>query len=329
MRADRLVAVLLMLQSRGRVTAAQVAAELEISERTARRDLDALAMAGLPVYSQPGRNGGWELAGGGRTDLSGLSAAETRALFLVAGTATATPEVRAALRKLVRALPQTFRASAQAAAAAVVVDPDAWDRPARRRRPPEHLDALQQAVVDGEQIVLEYRARDGAPSTRVVHPLGLVTKGTVWYLVGGTDAGLRTFRADRVTRLERTGQPTVKPPGFDLDAVWREIADEVDRRRAPLHVRARATPEILEVLRSVLGTRISIGTTEPDGRVAIEVRGHHVEAIAGELAGFGAAVEVLEPADVRERLARIGHDLTRTYARDQRRGSRSRAGPPV
>src|SRR6476469_10950632 len=99
-RADRLVAILLLLQSRGQVTAAEVAAELEVSERTARRDLDALGVAGLPIYSRQGRNGGWQLLGGGRTDLSGLTAAEARALFLVAGPASAPPEVRTALRKL-------------------------------------------------------------------------------------------------------------------------------------------------------------------------------------------------------------------------------------
>src|SRR5580692_275119 len=100
MRADRLVAALLVLQSKGRVTAADLARELEVSERTARRDLEGLAMAGIPVYSQPGRNGGWTLLGGARTDLSGLTAAEARTLFLIAGPAAATPAVRTALRKL-------------------------------------------------------------------------------------------------------------------------------------------------------------------------------------------------------------------------------------
>src|ERR1700737_3110891 len=117
MRADRLVATLLFLQSRGRVTAEEVAEELEVSTRTARRDLEALAQAGIPVYSQPGRGGGWSLVGGARTDLSGLTAAEARALFLVAGPAAATPALKAALRKLVHALPETFRADAEAAAA--------------------------------------------------------------------------------------------------------------------------------------------------------------------------------------------------------------------
>src|SRR6185312_14158794 len=134
-----------------------------------RRDLEALGMAGLPIYSVQGRGGGWRLLGGGRTDLSGLTAAEARALFMVAGPAPASPELKAALRKLVRALPEPFRDSAEAASTAVVVDPGGWDRVARPTRPaPPHLDALQRAVVEGEQIVLGYVARDRSATSRVV-----------------------------------------------------------------------------------------------------------------------------------------------------------------
>ena len=133
-RADRLVAILLLLQQREQVTASEVALELEVSERTARRDLEALAMAGVPVYSMQGRGGGWRLLGGARTDLSGLTASEARALFLVAGPAsTATPAVKAALRKLVRALPEPFREQAEAAATSVVVDPGLFDTTRCRR----------------------------------------------------------------------------------------------------------------------------------------------------------------------------------------------------
>ncbi len=129
MRADRLVALLLLLQRRGQLTAAEAARELEVSERTVRRDLDALSVAGVPVYSVRGRHGGWRLAGGGRTDLSGLSEHEVRTLFLLAGpTATSTPELRAALRKLVRVLPEPFRSTAEAAAGSVVIDRMGWDR---------------------------------------------------------------------------------------------------------------------------------------------------------------------------------------------------------
>src|SRR3984885_1331903 len=141
MRADRLVAALLVLQARGRVTAEELALELEVSSRTARRDLEGLAMAGIPVYSQPGRGGGWRLLGGSRTDLSGLTAAEARTLFLVAGPSAATPEVKAALRKLVQALPATFRPGAEAAAGALVLDPAGWDH--RQVPAPDALEDLQ------------------------------------------------------------------------------------------------------------------------------------------------------------------------------------------
>jgi predicted DNA-binding transcriptional regulator YafY len=269
------------------------------------------------VYSQPGRNGGWRLAGGGRTDLSGLNAAEARALFLVAGASSATPEVKAALRKLVRALPAPFRATAETAASAVVVDPVGWDTPTRRPRPPEHLDAVQRAVVESEQVQLGYVARDGATTTRVVHPLGLASKGSSWYLVANTDAGLRTFRVDRMTAVDPTGEVVVRPVGFDLDEAWRLIADEVDQQRAPLRVRAKAAPGIVQLLRWVLGTRVRIGPTGGDGLVEVELRGHHAAAIAGEIAGFGADLEVLEPQEVRDELARIGRELVDRYERNE------------
>jgi predicted DNA-binding transcriptional regulator YafY len=313
-RADRLVAVLMLLQTHGRITAAEVAAELEISERTARRDLDALAMAGLPVYSQPGRNGGWELLGGARTDLSGLTAAEARALFLVAGPSPASPELKAALRKLVRALPEPFRADAQAASTAVVVDPNEWGRAKAVRPPPAHLDALQHAVIEGQQVELGYLARNRVSSTRVVHPLGLAAKGSVWYLVADTDAGLRTFRVDRVTAARGTGEPAVRPDGFDLAEAWKLITVEVDQLRAPVRAQAAADSRVVQLLRWVFDTLVRVGPVRSDGRVDVEIAGPSLGALAGQLAGFGADVEVFEPAGLRTELATIGRELTALYA---------------
>jgi predicted DNA-binding transcriptional regulator YafY len=304
----------MLLQTRGRVTAAEVAAELEISERTARRDLDALAMAGLPVYSQAGRNGGWELLGGARTDLSGLTAAEARALFLVAGPSPASPELKAALRKLVRALPEPFRADAAAAATAVVIDPNEWGRAKAVRPPPAHLDALQRAVIEGEQVEIGYLARDRASSTRVVHPLGLAAKGSVWYLVADTDAGLRTFRVDRVNAARATGRAVVRPDGFDLAEAWKLITAEVDQLRAPVRAQAAANPGVVQLLRWVFDTLVRVGPTRPDGRIDVEIAGPRIGALAGQLAGFGADVEVFEPAELRAELASIGRELAALYA---------------
>jgi len=308
------VAILLLLQSRGQVTAGEVAAELEVSERTARRDLEALGIAGLPIYSQQGRNGGWRLLGGGRTDLTGLNAAEARALFLMAGpSSSATPEVKAALRKLVRALPESFRSDAEAASAAVIVDPTAWGRSPSPRPPPPHLEALQRAVIEGEQARLDYVARDRSSSSRIVHPLGLATKGQVWYLVADTEAGLRTFRVDRITDLELVGEPVVRPEGFDLAEAWRMIASEVDERRAAVWAHGTASPAIVPLMRVLFGSLVRIGPTDPDGRVEVEVGSPGIESLAGQLAGLGNEVVLSEPPEVIQRLAAIARELTELY----------------
>jgi len=314
-RTDRLVAVLLLLQRRGQVTAAEVARELEVSERTARRDLDALAVAGVPVYSAQGRGGGWRLVGGARTDLSGLTAGEARALFLVAGPASvATPAVKAALRKLVHALPEPFRAQAEAAASSLLVDPQRWGTAGGRHRPP-FLDALQDAVIRGVQVRLGYVDRSGAGTARTVHPLGVVAKGASWYLVAGTEAGRRTFRIDRVTSAEPNGDPVRRPNDFDLAESWREIADEVDRRRTPSEARAVCVPHGIGVLRIAFGDRLEVGGSTTDGRVEVVVRGRDEQVLAGELAALGEWVEVTGPPAARIHLAAIGAMLVERYGR--------------
>jgi predicted DNA-binding transcriptional regulator YafY len=311
-RADRLVAALLVLQQRGRVTAAELASELEVSERTARRDLEALAMAGIPVYPQRGRGGGWSLVGGARTDLSGLTAAEARTLFLVAGpSAAATPQVKNALRKLVRALPEPLRAEAEAAASAVVIDPASWSRDMPPADP--HLEELQKAVVDAVQVEIRYAGRDRPETERVVHPLGLVAKASVWYLVAGTDDGLRTFRLSRIRWLRVTPEPADRPEDFDLAETWASIVDTVDERRVWYHAEALADPEATGWLRGIFGRRISVGELRDDGRHELELRSWSARSLAGELAGLGSRVEVTSPDEARIELARIGNELRRLY----------------
>jgi predicted DNA-binding transcriptional regulator YafY len=315
-RADRLVATLLLLQSKGRVTAAEVAQELEVSERTARRDLEALSMAGIPVYSQAGRGGGWSLLGGARTDLSGLTAAEARTLFLVAGpSSSATPEAKSALRKLVQALPETFRADAEAAASAVMLDPASWgDRPPT---PPPFLDELQRAVVDGIQVELGYADRERVETQRTVSPLGLVQKGRTWYLVAGTAKGVRTFRVWRVQSVERTDRPAERPDGFDLAETWAEVVAEMDVRRLAAGVDALADPDVVGALRFHWGTNLVVPDDvppRPDGRVAVTIGGPSWEVVVDQLSGYGARIEVVAPAAARARLAEIGAQLVARYA---------------
>ncbi|MFD9062246.1 helix-turn-helix transcriptional regulator [Kitasatospora purpeofusca] len=313
-RTDRLVAILLLLQRREQVTAAEVARELEVSERTARRDLDALVMAGVPVYSTQGRGGGWRLVGGARTDLSGLTAGEARALFLVAGPASAaTPAVKAALRKLVHALPEPFRVQAEAAAASLVTDSRQWGANRAEHRPPRFLDELQDAVIRGVQVRLGYIDGGGTGTTRTVHPLGIVAKGPSWYLVTRTETGRRTFRIDRVASVDPTDDPVDRPEDFDLAGSWREIADEVERRRTPLEIQALCTPHGIDILRIGLGDRLEVGGTTTDGRIEVVIRGRDEYTLAGELAGLVEWLEVTGPPNVRAHLASIGNALVDRY----------------
>jgi len=313
MRADRLVAALLVLQRRGRITAADLAGELEVSVATARRDLEALSAAGIPVYPQAGRNGGWQLLGGARTDLSGLTADETRALFVLAGPATtAAPAVKSALRKLVRALPEPMRDSADAAAAAVVIDPRRWGDKGRRPRP-TGLELLEAAVIDRAAVELDYRDRSGATSARIVHPLGLADKSGAWYLMAGTTAGLRTFRVDRVVACRLTGEHFERPSDFDLQEAWARAVEEIERYRASVTATVRVPADIAWFFVGQWGRHARV-VDKGESVTVVEVGGRSTNAIARELAGWADAIEVTEPSEVREHLVRIGEALVRRNA---------------
>jgi predicted DNA-binding transcriptional regulator YafY len=327
MRADRLVATLLLLQSRGRVTAGEVARELEVSEKTARRDLEALGIAGLPVYSQPGRGGGWRLLGGASTDLTGLTADEARNLFLAAGAASPIgADTRSVLRKLTRALPEPFRADAEAAAHAVVVDPTTWGA-SPPPSPPAHLPALQRAVIERRRIVLGYLDRTRSRSERMVDPLGLVSKGSVWYLVGHTERGMRTFRVGRVQSVTITDEPAIRPEGFDLRLAWQRVVAAVGERRIAVRATIRIDSSYVSALRAQFGDDMMLAEVDEPvaiGRELVVIGGPSSYVIAQHLAGWGGLVEVVEPVEVRDHLLRIARELVQTYGSSPWEGDLSR-----
>jgi predicted DNA-binding transcriptional regulator YafY len=313
MRADRLVAALLLMQARGWVTAAELADELEVSVATARRDLEALAAAGIPVYPQPGRGGGWSLVGGARTDLSGLSAAEAQALFLLVGPAAAvSDEAKAALRKLVRALPQTFRADAEAAASATVIDPTRWGE--RDRRRPGMVDLLQAAVVRRRKVHLTYANHAGERTERLIDPWGLVDKDDIWYLLAGTERGQRTFRVDRIIAAEPTDQPAERPDDFTLATAWERVVGEVEQRRSRTWATVLVEARFVPVLRDQFGRHCHTDGELDDGRARVRLAAPTPLDIARHLAGWGALIEVLEPPPVQAELARIGAELAGRYS---------------
>src|SRR5580692_3114431 len=312
MRADRLVAALLLMQSRGRVTATELASQLEVSVATARRDLEALSAAGIPVYPQPGRGGGWSLVGGARTDLSGLSAPEAQALFLLVGPAAAvSDEAKAALRKLVRALPETFRADAEAAASATMIDPTRWGE--RNRSRPPMVDQLQAAVIRQRKVRLTYTNSARVRSERLIDPWGLVDKDETWYLIAGTEQGQRTFRVDRILEAEPTGQPAARPDDFALASAWEQVVGEVEQRRSRTWATVLIDARFVPILRDHFGRHCHTDGQLDDGRARVRIAAPTALDIARNLAGWGAMVEVTEPPTVQAELARIGAELAGRY----------------
>ncbi|HET8780132.1 MAG TPA: YafY family protein [Agromyces sp.] len=317
MRADRLVAVLLTLQARGRVTAAKLADELEVSVATARRDLEALSAAGIPVYPQPGRGGGWQLLGGARTDLSGLSAGEARALFLLVGPAASVdPDAKAALRKLVRALPETFRSHAQAAAEAVVIDPGEWGRPAPER--PALLSVLEAAIVERVRVRIRYAAWNRDPVDRVVDPWGLVQKHERWYLLGSVDGAERTYRVDRMLDAVGTEEAAIRPDDLDLTEMWERVTAEVDRQRAGASATVIVDSGIVPLLHTQFGQRAMEEAQVDPARSRVRVTAPTEQLIARGLAGWAEYLEVVEPDSLRRELHRLGAVLVeRNAPRDE------------
>jgi predicted DNA-binding transcriptional regulator YafY len=168
-------------------------------------------------------------------------------------------------------------------------------------------------VIDGVQVRLHYSDRTRSESERTVHPLGLVAKGNVWYLLAGTDAGLRTFRVGRVRSLVVTDQPVERPDDFDLAETWKSVVATVEERRAAFRAVALVDPWVIYPLRAQFGTACVVGEQTPDGRLEVEIGGMSAEMIADHLAGYGRYVEVLRPDEVRDHLARIGAELVDRY----------------
>ena len=319
MRADRLVSILLTLQSRGRATAGELASELEVSERTIRRDLDALLAAGVPLYSQRGRGGGWALLGGHRLDLSGLTNEEAEALVLAAGPGALgglgdlglEAGATSALRKLVAALPEPVRHRALSASAAVHRDPSGWGgRAVGGETHGAHLPELRRAVLAGVQVDLEYARPGGTPTLRRVHPLGLVLKRDVWYLLATTDKGNRTYRVSRVTNAVLTEEPVTRPEDFDLATAWGEMAKSYTSRVGTVAVRLRVETGEEEHVALMLGSWIPL---TPAGADEFDAHFPNETVAVAELIRLGRRVEVIGPASVRSRLADAGRELINRY----------------
>jgi predicted DNA-binding transcriptional regulator YafY len=299
MRASRLLAILLALQARGRVTAEALAAEFEVSARTIYRDIDALSMAGVPVYGDKGHGGGFSLVDGYRTRLTGLSDGEAEALWLAGlpGPAAAMGMGAAASvagAKLLAALLVKATARADRIGGRFHLDPVDWYRAAEAV---PHLPALVRAVLDERVVAMRYEGWSGTHDWRV-EPLGVVLKAGGWYLVANGRGKARTFRVAAVMSLVVEDAAFERPPGFDLAAHWLASQADFEARLRPLTTRVRASEEGRRRI-ARLGAYAAVAVAGADEEVDLPVES--VDQAALLLLGLGPEVEALDP-DVRARL---------------------------
>jgi predicted DNA-binding transcriptional regulator YafY len=318
-RASRLLSIMMLLQAKGRMSAESLSQELEVSVRTIYRDIDQLSAAGVPVYADIGRNGGFALLDGWRTRLTGLTAPEARALFLSGLPGPASElglgdEVAAAELKLLAALPADWQMEATRMSSRFHLDPKGWFSSGPR---PEFLKAVAEAVWTERRVTIRYDSWTQI-SERTIEPLGLVLKGGIWYLVAQRETGMRTYRLSQIQALTPLDEHFERPRDFDLPRHWRDSTASFEREIYIATARVRATKRGVVRLKEIsqpVREEIEAQTLDFDeeGFATFNVPIEEETWAAREITAVGAEVVVLEPATLRARMADIARRFASLY----------------
>jgi predicted DNA-binding transcriptional regulator YafY len=304
MRADRLLSIVLLLQANHMMTAAQLAASLEVSERTIYRDMEALSMAGIPVVAERGKGGGWSLLEGYRTSLTGLHPHEIDALFVTRSSeklADLGMEDGQSWLKLLAALPHMQQRQAHDVRQRIYIDTENWKQ---TRDPMPFLPTVQEAVWQNQRLSVQYQRGDGSVRERIINPLGLVAKGSQWYLVAQTDGDIRTYRISRILGAKTLPETFERPSDFDLATYWQQSTREFVRTLPEYRLKVETHHDNIPFLKMAGWYSRVEGISEPDERgciVATVISETEIEALAYVLS-LGARVKLLEPVELRQKL---------------------------
>lgn len=321
MRADRLLSLLMLLQTRGQMSARVLAAELEVSERTVYRDMEALSIAGVPVYGAPGPAGGYALVDQFRTNLTGLTEGEVRALFMVSippplADLGVSQELRSALLKLSAALPDGRRREETWVRQRFHLDAIWWGQ-VREQVP--HLQAIHQAVCQDRKLHMVYRPPFAVEIERLVAPYGLVAKAGVWYLVCDRNGALHVQPVTELLDARVTAEPFARPADFDLAAFWQGWCATAEQLLYDFTATVRVAPTFVPELPRYFGAAIraqiaSAGPPDAAGWLHLELSFASFETARERILGFGRGVEVLEPRALRRSVQDYAEQTLALYA---------------
>lgn len=318
MRADRLIAMIILLQTRGRMSARQLAAELEVSERTIYRDIVALSSAGIPVYAEAGPQGGYALVEGYSTSLTGLSEGETQALFMLSvpeplQALGVGQELKAAWLKLAAALPASRQAEQERVRLRFYLDHVWWQG---GQEPLPHLKTVHQAVWGDRCLRIRYKLFT-SEIEHMVEPYALVVKAGEWYLVSARQGRLSALRVASLLEAVILEDNFRRPADFDLATFWKNWCAEQTGWRAAYPVRIRVVPGFIPALVAALGPgvqeAIAQGSSDERGRRTLTVAFESLEAARERILSFGGGVEVLEPYALRRSLIDYAEQVMGVY----------------
>ena len=302
--------MLLMLQSKGRSSAREIAEALEVSQRTVYRDLDALSAAGVPVHAERGVQGGIVLAEGYRKALTQFGEDEIRALFVAGESPLADIGLadgrHRALEKLAGALPDTQRRAAQQMRSRIYVDQRRWWQ---ALQPREHLAALRRAVWDDRRVTLRYRDRNRKVTERIIDPLGLVAKAGVWYLVARYRDDMRTFRAERILGVLEHAERFIRPPDFDLDAFWRDWTKKFEESVPEYPVLLNVADGDLDEITGYWESRIVEGASHRKHHKIVRVIFPGQDPAIHQIVAWGRRVEIVDPKELREKVITCAREV--------------------
>jgi predicted DNA-binding transcriptional regulator YafY len=312
MRADRLLSIMLLLQTRGKMTAEALSIELEVSRRTILRDLDALSMAGVPVVAEGGHGGGITLDENYRNTLAGMQADEVRTLFLTHNQ-TLMNEIglgqasRSSLLKLLAVLPATHQPSVAHIRQRILIDPAWWWRDSE---PPPFWDELQRAVYEDYRVRVVYEKHDGQVTERTLEPYSLVAKSSLWYLVARQGKEFRTFRVARLQQLKVLGVHFERQTDFDLPTYWQEHLQYFGDSISEYHFTLSIDPDRLSFVRQLLPGRWEV-QNEPAGRGWLTIRFHldSMELAKMLVLGLGRQAVVVEPQTLKQAVLSTAQEI--------------------
>ncbi|MGP4081157.1 helix-turn-helix transcriptional regulator [Pseudalkalibacillus sp. R45] len=318
MRGDRLVSIVLLLQSHGRLTAAELAEKLEVSERTIYRDLEALSGTGIPVIAERGRNGGWSLLENYRTTLTGLKESEIRTLFLSPSTQlledlglTRTSEE--ARNKLIASLPSEYRGKAKEVWNRIHIDTSTWRD---RKEKIMTFDVMKNAIWNNCKLKINYQTAEGKATERLVEPLGLVAKGSRWYLIAcKADGEFRNFRASRIEYAEPTDEQFERPADFDLATYWKSSTKAFIEKLPTYSVWVEAAPSILPRMKFTgrFVQKIEAGSETGEGWTPIKLSFDTKEEAISYILGFADQIKVIEPKELKTEILSAAEATVRFY----------------